>query len=48
MGQMVNGYEILVAKPEGKKPLGRSRRRWEYIVMEIGWGKCGLDASGSR
>ena len=23
------GYRILVGKPEGKRPLGRPRRRWE-------------------
>jgi len=22
-------YRVLVGKPEGKRPLGRSRRRWE-------------------
>jgi hypothetical protein len=35
----------LVGKPEGKRPLGRPRRRWEdNIIMdlrEIGWG--GMD-----
>jgi hypothetical protein len=24
-----NAYRILVGKPQGKRPLGRSRRRWE-------------------
>jgi len=28
MGEM-NAYNILVGKLEGKRPLGRSRRRWE-------------------
>jgi hypothetical protein len=32
----------MVGKPEGKRPLGRPRRRWEnYIKMDlrgIGWG----------
>ena len=23
---------VLVGKPEGKRPLGRPRRRWEYIL----------------
>jgi hypothetical protein len=23
-----NAYRILVGKPEGKRPLGRTRRRW--------------------
>jgi hypothetical protein len=33
-----------VGKPEGKRPLGRPRRRWEDNIMdleEIGWG--GMD-----
>ena len=42
----VRVYRILVEKPEGKRPLGRPRRRWEdYIKMyleEVGWGH-GLD-----
>jgi len=29
MGEMRNSYNILVGKPEGKRPLGRPRRRWE-------------------
>jgi hypothetical protein len=41
MGQKRNAYRILVGKPEGKRPLGRPRRRWmDYIKMdlrEIGW-----------
>jgi hypothetical protein len=28
MGEKTNAYRILVGKPEGKRPLGRSRRRW--------------------
>jgi hypothetical protein len=31
-----NAYNILVGKPEGKRPLGRSRRRWKYnITMDL-------------
>jgi hypothetical protein len=26
---MKDAYSILVGKPEGKRPLGRPRRRWE-------------------
>jgi hypothetical protein len=26
--EKMNAYRILVGKPEGKRPLGRSRRRW--------------------
>jgi hypothetical protein len=28
----VNVYWALVGKPEGKRPLGRSRPRWEYNI----------------
>jgi hypothetical protein len=28
MGEKRNVYRLLVAKPEGKRPLGRPRRRW--------------------
>jgi hypothetical protein len=40
-----NKYRILVGKPEGKRPLGRPRRRWvdniKMDLREIGW--CGAD-----
>ena len=29
MGERMGVYRILVGTPEGKRPLGRSRRRWE-------------------
>jgi hypothetical protein len=29
MGKNMNAYRILVRKSEGKRPLGRPRRRWE-------------------
>jgi hypothetical protein len=29
MGEKRKVYKVLVEKPEGKRPLGRSRRRWE-------------------
>jgi hypothetical protein len=42
MGEKRNAYRLLVGKPEGKKPLGRPRRRWvDNITMdlgEVGWG----------
>jgi hypothetical protein len=25
-------YRVVVGKPEGRRPLGRSRRRWEDII----------------
>jgi hypothetical protein len=37
MGETRNAYRILVGKPEGKRPLGRPRRRWvDNIKMDIG------------
>jgi hypothetical protein len=29
MGEGRKVYKVLVGKPEGKRPLGRPRRRWE-------------------
>ena len=44
MGQVRGVYRVLVGKPEGKRPLGRPRRRWEDNIMkdlrEMGGG-CG-------
>jgi hypothetical protein len=28
MGEKMNMYRLLVGKPEGRRPLGRPRRRW--------------------
>jgi hypothetical protein len=40
-------YKILVGKPEGKRPLGRLRSRWEdgirMDLRETGLGGCGFD-----
>jgi hypothetical protein len=45
MGEKMNAYRILVGKPEGRRPLGRPRRRWEDNIRmchrEMGW--YGLD-----
>jgi hypothetical protein len=36
MGEMRNAYNILIGKPEGKRSLGRPRRRWEdNIRMDV-------------
>ena len=36
MGERGGVYRVLVGKPEGKRPLGRSRRRWEdNIKMDL-------------
>jgi hypothetical protein len=45
MGKKRNAYRISVEKPEGKRPLGRSRRRWvdnmKIYLREIG--RDGMD-----
>ena len=44
MGQGRRVYKVLVGKPEGKRPMGRPRRRWEDNIKinfkEVGGG-CG-------
>jgi hypothetical protein len=36
MGEKRNTYRVLVRKPEGKRPLGRPRRRWvDNIKMDL-------------
>ena len=47
MARMEEGrvvHKVLVGKPEGKRPLGRPRRRWDYNIKmdfeEVGRG-CG-------
>jgi hypothetical protein len=41
MGEKRNAYRILVGTREGKRPLGRPRRRWVYNIKiylkEMGW-----------
>jgi hypothetical protein len=41
-GEKRNAYRLFVGKPEGKRPLGRPRRRWvdniKMELLEIGWG----------
>jgi hypothetical protein len=44
MGEEKSVYKVLVGKPEGKRPLGRPKRRWEdgirMDLREIGWGSA--------
>jgi hypothetical protein len=41
MGETRKAYRLLVGKPEGKRPLGRPRRRWvdnnRMDLGEVGW-----------
>jgi hypothetical protein len=42
MGEGRGAYRVLVGRPEGRRPLGRPRRRWEDNIkidlQEVGWG----------
>jgi len=46
MGESRSVYRVLVGKPEGKRPLGRARHRWEDNIKtdleEVGCG--GMDS----
>ena len=51
-GEKTDVYRILVRKPEGKRPLGSPRPRWEDNIkmdlQEVGCGGGhGLDRAGS-
>jgi len=53
MGEGSVVYSVLVGKPEGKRPLGRPRRRWENnIRMDLEIVRCGdmdwIDLSQDR
>ena len=52
MGEERRVYRVLVGKPNGKRPLGRPRRRWvDYIrtdLQEVADAcECGNEPSGS-
>jgi hypothetical protein len=42
MGEGRGAYRIVVERPEGRRPLGRPRRRWKDNIkmdlQEVGWG----------
>jgi hypothetical protein len=43
MGERRGVYRVLVGKPEGKRPLGIARRRWENnIKMDPQEVRCGV------
>jgi hypothetical protein len=41
MGEKKYSYRLLVGKPEGKRPLGRPRRRWVDNIRIKSW-RCGM------
>jgi hypothetical protein len=51
MGEDRGVHRVLVGKPEGKRILGRPRRRWDDNIkmdlQEFGGGSLGLDGVGS-
>jgi hypothetical protein len=48
MGEGRKVYRVLVGKPEGKRRLGRPRRRWDQNESLGDWlGGCGVDSPGS-
>jgi hypothetical protein len=51
MEEKRTAYTSMIGNSEGERPLGRPRCRWvaniKMDLVEIGWGMCGLDWSGS-
>jgi hypothetical protein len=37
-------YWVLIGRPEGKRPLGRPRRRWEYNI-KLDLSEIGIDGA---
>jgi hypothetical protein len=52
MGEKRGAYRILVGRPEGRRSLGRPRRRWEYNIktnlQEVGWGVDWIELAQDR
>jgi hypothetical protein len=45
-------YKILEGRPEGRRPLGRTRRRWEKNIkmdlQDVEWGKAWIELAQLR
>ena len=52
MRESKGAYRVSVAKPEGRRPLGRQRHRWEDNIKmdlrEVGWGMYWMDLAEDR
>jgi hypothetical protein len=52
MGERRVAYGVLVGKHEGKRPLGRPKRRWDdnmkMDLQEVGWGMNWIDLAPDR
>jgi hypothetical protein len=51
-GEKRDAYRILVGRPEGRRPLGRPRRRWEDNIkvdlQDVGWGMDWIELAQNR
>jgi hypothetical protein len=52
MGENRGAYRIFVGRPEGRRPVGRPRRRWEdnikMYLQEVGWGMNWIELAQDR
>jgi hypothetical protein len=52
MGEKRGAYRIFVGKPEGRRPLGRPRRRWKDNIkmdlQDVGWGMDWIELAQDR
>jgi hypothetical protein len=52
MGEKRSSYRILVGRPEGRRPLGRPRRRWKDNIkmelQEVGWDMDWIELARDR
>jgi hypothetical protein len=52
MGEKRGAYRIVVGRPEGRRPLGRPRRRWEDNIkmdlQDVGWGMDWIELAQDR
>jgi hypothetical protein len=52
MGEKRGAYRILVGRPEGRRQLGRPRRRWEngikMGIQKVGWGMDWIELAQDR
>jgi hypothetical protein len=44
MGEGRGIYRVLIGRAEGKRPLGRPRRRWEFNIQVDLW-EIGIDGT---
>jgi hypothetical protein len=52
MGEKRGAYRILVGRPEGRRQLGKHRRKWEDNIKmdlhEVGWGMDWIELAQDR